>query len=72
MDTTRWKSIAVSIESYNLLRALGDEEFRRPASMIAKLVHDFVKVQAKENKKNPKIYKKELLSGKYQEGNFND
>ncbi|MDC3091663.1 hypothetical protein OA848_04680 [Rickettsiales bacterium] len=72
MDTTRWKSIAVSIESYNLLRALGDEEFRRPASMIAKLVHDFVKVQAKENKKNPKIYKKELLSGKYQESNFND
>ena len=36
MDTTRWKSVAVSIESYRLLQALGDLEFRRPASMIAK------------------------------------
>tara|TARA_B100001057_G_C22341338_1_gene753398 strand:+ start:132 stop:365 length:234 start_codon:yes stop_codon:yes gene_type:complete len=66
MDTTRWKSVAVSIESYRLLQALGDLEFRRPASMIAKLVNDLVKVQAEENKKNPKIYKKELLNGEYQ------
>ena len=40
--------------------------------MIAKLVHDFVKVQAEENKKNPKIYKKELLSGKYQNDTSNE
>ena len=72
MDTTRWKSVAVSVESYRLLQALGDLEFRRPASMIAKLVNDFVKVQAEENKKNPKIYKKELLSGKYQNDTSNE
>ena len=72
MDTTRWKSVAVSVESYRLLQALGDLEFRRPASMIAKLVNDFVKVQAEVNKKNPKIYKKELLSQKYQEDLFNE
>jgi hypothetical protein len=64
MDTTRWKSVAVRIEDYHLLQALGDVEFRRPASMIAKLVHDFVQEQAKENNKNFKTYKKELLKGK--------
>ena len=72
MDTTRWKSVAVSIESYRLLQALGHADFRRPASMISKLVHDFIKVQANENKKDPKIFKNELLSQKYQEDLFNE
>ena len=65
MNRSKWKSVSVNTESYDLLRALGDVEFRNPPSMIAKLIHDFVKVQADENEKDQKIYKKELLSGKY-------
>ena len=43
MDINKWKSCAVDIESYTLIRAMGKAGFRRPGSMIAKLVDEELK-----------------------------
>ena len=49
MDITKWKSCAVDIDTYCLLRAMGSHGFRKPASMIAKIVDDEVKKISKKN-----------------------
>ena len=61
MDTTKWKSIAVRIEDYKLLRGLCKSKFRAPAGMISKLVHEYIEYQAKKNKVKVENYKKELM-----------
>ena len=38
MDTNKWKSIAVRIEDYNLLKGICKEKFRAPGAMISKLI----------------------------------
>ena len=43
MDISKWKSCAVDIDSYCIIRAMGKNGFRRPGSMIAKLVDEEVK-----------------------------
>jgi len=48
MDINKWKSCAVDIESYTIIRAMGQNGFRRPGNMIAKLVDDEVKKIAKK------------------------
>ena len=48
MDIERWKSCAVDIESYTIIRAMGKQGFRRPGSMIAKLVDDEIRKIAKK------------------------
>ena len=48
MDPNRWKSVAVRKSDYTLLKGLCKEKFRAPASMIAKLVDDYVKHLAKK------------------------
>ena len=48
MDITKWKSCAVDIDTYCLLRAMGSHGFRKPASMIAKIVDDEVKKISKK------------------------
>tara|TARA_R100000697_G_scaffold23148_1_gene30807 strand:- start:480 stop:716 length:237 start_codon:yes stop_codon:yes gene_type:complete len=63
MDTTKWKSIAVRIEDYKLLRGLCKSKFRAPAGMISKLVHEYIEYQAKKNKVKVENYKKELMNG---------
>ena len=35
MDTNKWKSIAVRIEDYNLLKGICKEKFRAPGAMIS-------------------------------------
>jgi hypothetical protein len=45
MDITKWKSVAMRINDYKILKALCDEKFRNPASMISKLTHDYVKFE---------------------------
>ncbi len=52
MDITKWKFCAVDIESYTLIRAMGKQGFRRPGSMIAKLVDDEIKKIAKKEGKS--------------------
>jgi hypothetical protein len=65
MDITKWKSCAVDIESYTLIRAMGKAGFRRPGSMIAKLVDEEVKkIAKKEGKSYPQMKENLLNSGK--------
>ena len=63
MDTTRWKSVAVRAEDYFILKGLCKEKFRAPATMISKLVHEYVEFQAKKNKLDIDQYKKKLMNG---------
>ena len=65
MDTTRWKSVAVRIDAYNLLKAESDVTNRSPGNQMEELIKSFVEEQAKKHKKSPKVYKTELLGGKY-------
>ena len=51
MDINKWKSCAVDIDTYCLLRAMGSHGFRKPASMIAKITDDEVKKIAKDERK---------------------
>ena len=62
MDITKWKSCAVDIESYTLIRAMGKAGFRRPGSMIAKLVDEEVRKIAKKDGKPYDKMKENLLS----------
>ena len=65
MDITKWKSCAVDIESYTLIRAMGKAGFRRPGSMIAKLVDEEArKIAKKENKPYEKMKENLLSQGK--------
>ena len=61
MDINKWKSCAVDIESYTLIRAMGKAGFRRPGSMIAKLVDDEIRKIAKKEGKSYSIMKENLL-----------
>ena len=61
MDTNRWKSVAVRKTDYDLLKGLCKEKFRAPASMIAKLVDDYVKHLAKKQGANPDDFKQKLI-----------
>ena len=40
MDINKWKSVAVKIDDYKLLKGMCKEKFRAPAGMISKLVND--------------------------------
>ena len=62
MDATRWKSVAVRIDDYKLLRGLCDIKFSAPAAMIGKLVSDYIEYQAKKTKTTPKALRKQLLN----------
>jgi|TARA_R100000458_G_C8265559_1_gene240657 hypothetical protein len=61
MDITKWKSCAVDIDSYCIIRAMGKQGFRRPGSMIAKLVDEEIKKIAKKEGKSYKLMKENLL-----------
>mgnify|MGYP003113524304 FL=1 len=62
MNIDKWKSCAVDIESYTIIRAMGKAGFRRPGSMIAKLVDDEVRKIAKKEGKSYQSMKENLLS----------
>ena len=62
MDINKWKSCAVDIESYTLIRAMGKAGFRRPGSMIDKLVDEEVRKIAKKEGKSYQKMKENLLS----------
>ena len=44
------ESCAVDIDSYTIIRAMGKNGFRRPGSMIAKLVDEEIKKIARKNR----------------------
>ena len=60
MDINKFKSVAVRKPRLQLLQGLCNEKFRSPASMISKLVNEYVGFQAK--KKNMSV---ELTLKKY-------
>jgi hypothetical protein len=64
MDINKWKSVAVRIQDYNILKAISKNKFRAPASMISKLVDDYVEFQAKKMKVSKDAFVKKLLNGK--------
>ena len=48
MDINKFKSVAVRKADYDTLQGLCNHKFRSPASMIAKLVNEYVEYQAME------------------------
>ena len=62
MDISKWKSCAVDIDSYCIIRAMGKNGFRRPGSMIAKLVDEEIKKIARKEGKSYQSMKEKLLS----------
>ena len=61
MNINKWKSCAVDIDSYHIIRAMGKNGFRRPGSMIAKLVDEEVKKIAKKQGVSYDSMKQNLL-----------
>lgn len=70
MDITKWKSVAVRIDDYTVLRSLGEIKYRSPASMFAKVLNDYVKKHASKNNKDYNTVKDELLHKKKYELKF--
>lgn len=64
MDINKFKSVAVRKPDYDILKALCDQKFRSPASMISKVLHEYVDYLAKRSKINKETYIKKLLNGK--------
>ena len=56
MNINKWKSCAVDIDSYHIIRAMGKNGFRRPGSMIAKLVDEEIKKIARKEGKSYQWY----------------
>ena len=65
MDVNKWKSIAVDIESYTIIRAMGANGLRNPGIMIKKMVSDSIKkIAKKEGVAEPKMKENLLTQGK--------
>jgi hypothetical protein len=64
MDNKKWKSVAVKIDTYNIIKALCDKKYRAPAAFITKLVDEYVNFQATKNKQNITTYINNLLNDK--------
>jgi hypothetical protein len=62
MNINKWKSMAISKEDHNLLKALGKKKFRGPAAMFSKIFNDYIGYQAKKNKMTVEEYKKNILN----------
>lgn len=62
MDIDKFKSVAVRKPDYELLKGLCNEKFRSPASMISKLVNEYVVYQAKKKNLSTDKYIKEVLN----------
>jgi phosphoribosylformylglycinamidine (FGAM) synthase-like enzyme len=65
MDYTKWKSVAVKKDKYDIIKALCDKKYRAPAAFIAKLVDEYIAFQASKNKQTVEVYVKNLLNGKH-------
>jgi len=61
MDINKFKSVAVRKPDYDILQGLCNQKFRSPASMISKLVNEYVEYQATKKKMSVKKYKEEIL-----------
>jgi hypothetical protein len=65
MYVNKWKSIAVDIESYTIIRSMGANGLRNPGNMIKKMVSDSIKkIAKKEGVAEPKMKENLLNQGK--------
>jgi len=65
MDISKWKSVAVDVESYLILKALCKHGYRKPGAMIKKMVDGEVgKIAKKESMAHDKMREKMLKEGK--------
>lgn len=62
MDIKKWKSVAVRVKDYDVLKALCDKTYRSPAAMIGMIVDQHVAAEAKKEKISIDKYKKNLLN----------
>lgn len=63
MDINKWKSVAISITDYKLLKGLCKDKFRAPGAMISKILNDYIIFQAKKHKTPVSVFRKKLLNG---------
>ena len=65
MDTTKWKSVALRINAYELLKAESAVNNRSPGNQMEEIIKSYIEKQAEINDKTTHVYKSELLNGKY-------
>jgi len=63
MDINKWKSVAINIKDYKLLKGLCKNKFRAPGAMISKMLQGYVAHLAKKNKISVENFRKKLLNG---------
>jgi len=61
MDINKWKSIAVRIDDYKILKALGVKDERRPVELIAIMTRKEVERRAKAKNMSVNAYLKKLM-----------
>ena len=49
MDITKWKSVAITVQDYAVLKSLCSKEFRAPAAFVSMLLKSYVEKQARGN-----------------------
>ena len=64
MNVHKWKSVAIAIYQYRLLKALGEIKYRSPGVYVKKLIYDHVAFQAKKKDMSIDEFKKVLLEDK--------
>jgi hypothetical protein len=63
MDTTKWRTVAIRIEDFKLLKGLCEKKYRNPAAMIGKLVNDYIVFLSKKEQIKLEKLKKNLMDG---------
>jgi|TARA_R110000824_G_scaffold79274_1_gene199780 hypothetical protein len=62
MDITKWKSVAITVQDYAVLKSLCSKEFRAPAAFVSMLLKSYVEKQARSEKIKPETFVKKLLA----------
>lgn len=63
MNINEWKSVAIRINDYKLLKGLCKNKFRAPGAMISKILSDYIDHQAKKQKMSSSDFRNKLLNG---------
>tara|TARA_R100001015_G_C4614268_1_gene170085 strand:+ start:327 stop:524 length:198 start_codon:yes stop_codon:yes gene_type:complete len=63
MDTTKWRTVAIRVNDYKILKGLCEKKYRNPASMIGKLVNDYIIYLSKKEQIKLDKLKKQLMDG---------
>ena len=63
MNIKDWKSVAIRINDYKLLKGLCKNKYRAPGAMISKILNDYVDHRARKLKIPNAAYRTQLLNG---------